>query len=381
MLYIDPSSAMADEAFWSYALKGGYIGSAASEQLQAALFRRNKNVLVEQLPTKLIRSKEVLTSQEELKVYLEFENQFLSLGHRLNELVMSPAAENTTEEKLIMRLMMPVATNMRQSLIHPMLADGGREWSIQFSPTRCHLARKLEQPHMCVVCCRKQTTKIPRKKYSPEIADLFYGEDTPNSDGEDEAPLHQQVLNSKGKLTRVPLSVCSASPSSVRHWAHEGCLAHLEKCPRCSRRKARSLFPVSIHAESGLENFGTVAPHIRGGFSMSAKIKSILTEILVVPSGEKAIVASFFKGTLDLLEAVLFYTLNFPLSSYARFDGDITGIERQQELKRFKEDPDCRFLLMSIQTGGTGLNIVEANHVHFADRWYNPFVHDQAEDR
>lgn len=27
------------------------------------------------------------------------------------------------------------------------------------------------------------------------------------------------------------------------------------------------------------------------------------------------------------------------------------------------------------------MNIVEANHVAFLDRWYNPFVHDQAEDR
>jgi hypothetical protein len=33
------------------------------------------------------------------------------------------------------------------------------------------------------------------------------------------------------------------------------------------------------------------------------------------------------------------------------------------------------------QSGGTGLNLVEANHVLFCDRWFNPFVHDQASDR
>jgi SNF2 family DNA or RNA helicase len=38
-------------------------------------------------------------------------------------------------------------------------------------------------------------------------------------------------------------------------------------------------------------------------------------------------------------------------------------------------------LLVSVQSGGVGLNIVEANHVAFLDRWFNPCVHAQAEDR
>ena len=35
----------------------------------------------------------------------------------------------------------------------------------------------------------------------------------------------------------------------------------------------------------------------------------------------------------------------------------------------------------SLCSGGTGLNIIEANHAAFVDRWFNPFVHEQAEDR
>ena len=38
-------------------------------------------------------------------------------------------------------------------------------------------------------------------------------------------------------------------------------------------------------------------------------------------------------------------------------------------------------MLMSVGTGGTGLNITEANHVLFLDRWFNPCVHEQAMDR
>jgi len=89
------------------------------------------------------------------------------------------------------------------------------------------------------------------------------------------------------------------------------------------------------------------------------------------------LIISFFKGTLDLLEA-MFHEHKIDV---ARFDGDVKADARQEQLERFKTDPSCRVLLMTAQTGGTGLNIVEANHVWFADRYWNPFVHEQCEDR
>ena len=77
---------------------------------------------------------------------------------------------------------------------------------------------------------------------------------------------------------------------------------------------------------------------------------------------------SFFKGGLDLIEGVL----HSKGIGYARFDGDFGPGVRSAELRRFKEDVKCRVLLMTVQSGGVGLNIVEANHVAFLDRWYNP---------
>lgn len=65
----------------------------------------------------------------------------------------------------------------------------------------------------------------------------------------------------------------------------------------------------------------------------------------------------------------------------ARFDGDVNRETSQSELKRFKTDRDCRVLLTTVQSGGVGLNIVEANRVAFLDRFFNPMVHAQAEDR
>lgn len=67
--------------------------------------------------------------------------------------------------------------------------------------------------------------------------------------------------------------------------------------------------------------------------------------------------------------------------SARRFDGDVDPVARAEQLERFKTAADCRVLLATVQSGGTGLNIVEANHVCFLDRWFNPCVHDQAQDR
>lgn len=53
----------------------------------------------------------------------------------------------------------------------------------------------------------------------------------------------------------------------------------------------------------------------------------------------------------------------------------------EKELKRFKEDASYRVLLMSVQSGGVGLNITQANWMLGLDRWFNPQVHDQAESR
>jgi len=96
---------------------------------------------------------------------------------------------------------------------------------------------------------------------------------------------------------------------------------------------------------------------ILDGFRSSAKLESIITDYMFnTPADEKTIMLSFFKSSLDLLEAIFHYELKI---NYARFDGDVSPEEREQELERFKREPECRVLLMTVQTGGTGLNIVE----------------------
>ena len=73
----------------------------------------------------------------------------------------------------------------------------------------------------------------------------------------------------------------------------------------------------------------------------------------------------------DILEGI--FVEHFDLEC-ERFDGDVSATARAKAMSRFKESPTCRFLLVSVQSGGVGLNIVEANHVGFVDRWFNVSV-------
>jgi len=64
--------------------------------------------------------------------------------------------------------------------------------------------------------------------------------------------------------------------------------------------------------------------------------------------------------------------------------GGVTKAERDEMIASFQasrpDEPRGVFIL-SLKTGGTGLNLTSANHVFHYDRWWNPAVENQASDR
>ncbi len=59
-----------------------------------------------------------------------------------------------------------------------------------------------------------------------------------------------------------------------------------------------------------------------------------------------------------------------------------TAVSRRKELvRRFQEDDDVPFFVLSLKAGGAGLNLTAASHVVHFDRWWNPAVEQQATDR
>jgi len=61
--------------------------------------------------------------------------------------------------------------------------------------------------------------------------------------------------------------------------------------------------------------------------------------------------------------------------------GGTTVARRQGLVRRFQEDENVPFFVLSLKAGGTGLNLTAASHVVHFDRWWNPAVENQATDR
>ena len=62
--------------------------------------------------------------------------------------------------------------------------------------------------------------------------------------------------------------------------------------------------------------------------------------------------------------------------------GGVPKKKRDQMIERFQNEADGpNIFILSLKAGGTGLNLMRANHVFHYDRWWNPAVEDQATDR
>lgn len=64
---------------------------------------------------------------------------------------------------------------------------------------------------------------------------------------------------------------------------------------------------------------------------------------------------------------------------YASMSGSTKN--RQQLVERFQNDSDCKVFLLTLKTGGTGLNLTAADMVFIFDPWWNKAAENQAIDR
>jgi SNF2 family DNA or RNA helicase len=100
-----------------------------------------------------------------------------------------------------------------------------------------------------------------------------------------------------------------------------------------------------------------------------------LTEI--VDSGESALVFTQFMGTFSLIEKGL-KAAGIP---YFYMHGKVARKERDEQIRQFQEFPKGAVMLMTLKTGGVGLNLVKASYVFHLEPWWNPAVENQATDR
>ena len=98
----------------------------------------------------------------------------------------------------------------------------------------------------------------------------------------------------------------------------------------------------------------------------------------LVAQGHKALVFSQYTSDTSGVAAAANYLREFnPLT----FTGETPQNERAAVIERFKTCGEHKVLVISLRAGGLGLNLQEASYVFHLDRWWNPAVERQAEDR
>jgi superfamily II DNA or RNA helicase len=108
----------------------------------------------------------------------------------------------------------------------------------------------------------------------------------------------------------------------------------------------------------------------------SAKLDALFEELpILIEGGHKVLVFSQFTSFL----AIVRKEMQQRGIAHAYLDGK--SRDRQEQVRRFQEDPTIPAFLISLKAGGLGLNLTAAEYVFLLDPWWNPAVEAQAIDR
>lgn len=99
----------------------------------------------------------------------------------------------------------------------------------------------------------------------------------------------------------------------------------------------------------------------------------------LLDNGRNALVFTQYVKMGHLLAG--FIREKFPHCQVFFMHGGLSSIEREKLITRFREQDHRAVFILSLKTGGVGLNLTEASNVIHYDRWWNPAVENQATDR
>ena len=123
-----------------------------------------------------------------------------------------------------------------------------------------------------------------------------------------------------------------------------------------------------------------ISPEMLPGSEPSESPKlEYLTEQLteLCAEGHAALVFSQFVRALDLTAEAL-QAAEIP---FLRMDGRTPLSKRKADIESFQSGEGPGVFLISLKTGGAGLNLTRASYVYHLDPWWNPAVERQASDR
>jgi SNF2 family DNA or RNA helicase len=112
--------------------------------------------------------------------------------------------------------------------------------------------------------------------------------------------------------------------------------------------------------------------------SDSVKLNYLNEKILEITQlDESVLIFSSFTTTFKFIEEIL----NERNILFKKLTGEMNLSERQNAINEFNLNKNIKVFLISLKTGGVGLNLVKANNVIFVDPWWNIAAENQASDR
>ncbi|MCY3412609.1 MAG: DEAD/DEAH box helicase [Candidatus Heimdallarchaeota archaeon] len=107
---------------------------------------------------------------------------------------------------------------------------------------------------------------------------------------------------------------------------------------------------------------------------------TFMLEILkkIREKGEKVLIYTQYINVGKIIQKAIVDAFNIIPPFYS---GQMSSAKREKVRKEFTDDPDKWILILSLKSGGVGLNLQAASNVIHFDRWYNPAIENQATDR
>lgn len=111
----------------------------------------------------------------------------------------------------------------------------------------------------------------------------------------------------------------------------------------------------------------------------SGKVKRLIEMLEEIrEEGDAAIIFTQYATFAQALAKLIHLSLK---REVLLLTGSTPRHKREEMIARFTRPDGPQFFVISLRAGGTGLNLMRANHVFHIDRWWNPAVEDQATDR
>ena len=133
---------------------------------------------------------------------------------------------------------------------------------------------------------------------------------------------------------------------------------------------------VMFQALSELRRIASVPESLSDGNISSPKLQLLAEQIEeLVAGGHKIVIFFNFIAGIELIGE----RLTEMGIDYTTMTGSTR--DRRSVVERFQNDPECRAMLMTLKTGGVGLNLTVADTVYIVEPWWNKAAEEQAINR